>query len=104
MDPMAKELVMEAARQHFRPELLNRMDDIVVFEPLTRENLHGVVCYLLCVRVFPCFALVTHKENGGGADVALTMAPSWRCCCAHDKRFRSHKYSLLRLYAWCAPS
>lgn len=43
LDPRAKQLVMEAVRQNFRPELLNRMDDIVVFEPLTRENLHKVV-------------------------------------------------------------
>ncbi|HET9276231.1 MAG TPA: AAA family ATPase, partial [Gemmatimonadales bacterium] len=30
-------------RRHFRPEFLNRVDDVVVFRPLTRENLAGIV-------------------------------------------------------------
>ena len=35
----AKEKVMEEVRMHFRPELLNRLDEIVVFEPLAHEQL-----------------------------------------------------------------
>ncbi len=34
---------LAAARGHFRPELLNRLDDIVVFQPLTREQLREIV-------------------------------------------------------------
>jgi ATP-dependent Clp protease ATP-binding subunit ClpB len=35
----ATQLVMEALRGHFKPEFLNRVDDIVVFTPLGREQL-----------------------------------------------------------------
>jgi ATP-dependent Clp protease ATP-binding subunit ClpB len=33
----------DAMRDHFRPEFLNRIDEIVVFEPLTREQLGAIV-------------------------------------------------------------
>jgi ATP-dependent Clp protease ATP-binding subunit ClpB len=39
--------VLEALRAHFRPEFLNRVDDVVVFHPLTREDLDGVVALQL---------------------------------------------------------
>jgi len=35
--------VMEALRQHFRPEFLNRVDDIIVFKPLGEEQLTHIV-------------------------------------------------------------
>jgi len=35
--------VMEAVRQHFRPELLNRIDEVVIFHALTREQLRRIV-------------------------------------------------------------
>ena len=35
----AKELVMGAVRKHFRPEFINRLDDIIVFDPLSRAAL-----------------------------------------------------------------
>jgi ATP-dependent Clp protease ATP-binding subunit ClpB len=38
-----RERVMEAVRQHFRPEFLNRIDEIVIFEPLTREQTGTIV-------------------------------------------------------------
>ena len=38
-----KEKVMEALRLHFRPEFLNRVDDIVVFRTLTEEHLEAIV-------------------------------------------------------------
>jgi ATP-dependent Clp protease ATP-binding subunit ClpB len=38
-----KEMVMGAVRQHFRPEFLNRLDDIVVFAPLRKESLRKIV-------------------------------------------------------------
>ena len=34
---------MEAVRQHFRPELLNRIDEVVIFHALTREQLRRIV-------------------------------------------------------------
>ncbi|MFN2462633.1 MAG: ATP-dependent chaperone ClpB [Candidatus Dormibacteria bacterium] len=38
-----REGVMEALRQHFRPEFLNRVDDVIIFNPLTPEQLRGIV-------------------------------------------------------------
>ena len=38
-----QELVMNDLRGHFRPEFLNRLDEIVMFKPLTRENIGGIV-------------------------------------------------------------
>ena len=37
-----KAAVMEVVSQHFRPEFINRIDDIVVFHPLAREQLHRI--------------------------------------------------------------
>ena len=37
-----KEAVMGIAAQHFRPEFLNRIDDSVVFHPLSREQIAGI--------------------------------------------------------------
>ncbi|MDX1563654.1 MAG: AAA family ATPase, partial [Gammaproteobacteria bacterium] len=38
-----KENVMEIVAQHFRPEFLNRVDDVVVFHPLEREHIRKIV-------------------------------------------------------------
>src|SRR5205823_11342693 len=38
-----KQEVLEALRQHFRPEFLNRVDDVVVFHPLGRSHLRQIV-------------------------------------------------------------
>ena len=38
-----REEVLEALRQHFRPEFLNRVDEIVVFHALSREQLKEIV-------------------------------------------------------------
>jgi ATP-dependent Clp protease ATP-binding subunit ClpB len=37
------ETVMNALRSHFRPEFVNRVDDMVVFHPLTREHIRRIV-------------------------------------------------------------
>ena len=37
-----KSTLMEIVGQHFRPEFINRIDDIVVFHPLQREQLHDI--------------------------------------------------------------
>ena len=39
----AKAEVMEAVRGHFRPEFLNRLDEIVIFDRLSREDMGGIV-------------------------------------------------------------
>ncbi|WP_273502733.1 ATP-dependent chaperone ClpB [Paracoccus sphaerophysae] len=39
----AREQVMAAVRAHFRPEFLNRLDEIIIFHRLTRDNMDGIV-------------------------------------------------------------
>ena len=36
-------MVMNDLRNHFRPEFLNRLDEIIMFKPLTRDNIGGIV-------------------------------------------------------------
>ena len=43
VDTTAKDRVMEALKNHFRPEFLNRIDDIVVFTQLDKEQLAGII-------------------------------------------------------------
>ena len=38
-----REQIMNAVKSHFKPEFINRLDDVVVFEPLTKEQLVGIV-------------------------------------------------------------
>ena len=42
-----KEILQKEVERHFRPEFLNRVDDIIVFRLLTRENLQTIVEYEL---------------------------------------------------------
>jgi ATP-dependent Clp protease ATP-binding subunit ClpB len=42
-DDQKRELVLTALRQHFRPEFLNRVDEIIIFHGLTREHLKQIV-------------------------------------------------------------
>jgi len=39
----AKAQVIELVKRHFRPEFLNRLDDMIVFSPLSKHNLHKIV-------------------------------------------------------------
>ncbi len=43
----AEEAVMEDLRAHFRPEFLNRLDETIMFKPLTRDNIGGIVELLI---------------------------------------------------------
>jgi len=38
----AKQAVLQTCKQHMRPEFLNRLDDLVVFDPLQRSQLREV--------------------------------------------------------------
>ena len=38
-----QETVMNLLRSHFRPEFLNRLDEIILFKPLTRDNIAGII-------------------------------------------------------------
>ncbi len=43
----ARDGVTQLLRRSFRPEFLNRLDEIVFYKPLTRENIHGIVDLLV---------------------------------------------------------
>ncbi len=47
ISPDAKEQIFALLRRTFRPEFLNRLDEIVTFKPLTREEVDGIVEILL---------------------------------------------------------
>ncbi|MDO4554500.1 MAG: ATP-dependent chaperone ClpB [Lachnospiraceae bacterium] len=42
-----EELVMNDLKGHFRPEFLNRLDEIILFKPLTKGNISGIVDLLM---------------------------------------------------------
>lgn len=43
----AKKSVMDAVKRHFRPEFLNRIDEMIVFHPLTEEDLKEIITILM---------------------------------------------------------
>ncbi len=45
--PEAEQLVMNDLRNHFRPEFLNRLDEIILFKPLTKDNIGNIVDLLV---------------------------------------------------------
>ncbi len=45
--PEAEDMVNRELRSHFRPEFLNRLDEIIMFKPLTKENIGGIVELLM---------------------------------------------------------
>ena len=45
--PEAEDAVMNELRQHFRPEFLNRLDETILFKPLTKDNIGHIVTLLM---------------------------------------------------------
>ncbi len=45
--PESEKLVMDDLRNHFRPEFLNRLDETILFKPLTKDNIGHIVDLLL---------------------------------------------------------
>ena len=45
--PEAQEMVMNDLRNHFRPEFLNRLDETILFKPLTKSNITSIIDLLL---------------------------------------------------------
>jgi ATP-dependent Clp protease ATP-binding subunit ClpC len=58
--------VMEELRRTFRPEFLNRVDEIIVFRPLTREQIAAIVDILM--------ERVRREIRGQGMELILTDA------------------------------
>ncbi|MDP2665435.1 MAG: AAA family ATPase [bacterium] len=63
-----KEKVMDALKEHFRPEFLNRLDDIIIFDVLAKEALARIVD----TQVEEVMKRLTHKR------IALTIEPEVR--------------------------
>ena len=45
--PEAEQMVRNDLRNHFRPEFLNRLDETILFKPLTKENIGGIIDLLV---------------------------------------------------------
>ncbi len=45
--PEVEQAVMEELRRNFRPEFLNRLDEIILFQPLGKENIASIIQLLL---------------------------------------------------------
>ncbi len=45
--PQAEEAVMQELRGNFRPEFLNRLDEIIMFKPLTKDNIGNIIDLLI---------------------------------------------------------
>lgn len=47
ISPVSEEMVMNDLRNSFRPEFLNRLDEIILFKPLTKNNIAGIINLLI---------------------------------------------------------
>ena len=43
----SQKMVMNDLRAHFRPEFLNRLDEMILFKPLTKENIYDIIELLI---------------------------------------------------------
>ena len=62
--PENQEMVMQDLRAHFRPEFLNRLDEIIMFKPLTKENIGSIVDLMI--------ADVNHRLEDKEISIELT--------------------------------
>ena len=47
IDEKCQELTMNDLKAHFRPEFLNRLDEIIMFKPLTKQNIRAIIDLLI---------------------------------------------------------
>ena len=47
IDEQSQEMVMNDLKAHFRPEFLNRLDEIIMFKPLTKQNIRAIIDLLI---------------------------------------------------------
>ena len=47
INPQCEEQVMEELRRNFRPEFLNRLDEVIMFKPLTKDNIGHIIRLLM---------------------------------------------------------
>ena len=66
----SQKAVTEDLRAHFRPEFLNRLDEIIMFKPLTRDNIYHIIDLLV--------ADVNHRLKEKEVSIELTEAAKAR--------------------------
>ncbi|MGE9965584.1 ATP-dependent chaperone ClpB [Fusicatenibacter saccharivorans] len=64
--PEAEQMVMNDLKAHFRPEFLNRLDETIMFRPLTKDNIYSIIDLLV--------ADVNKRLEDKELDVELTEA------------------------------
>ena len=69
----AREKVLNAAKEHFRPEFLNRLDELVVFDPLSRKMLRQIA-RIIVGHLADRLAHRGHHQSTGGAELEFTDA------------------------------
>jgi len=47
INPECEKFVMEELRNHFRPEFLNRLDETILFKPLNRKHIRGIISLII---------------------------------------------------------
>ena len=65
-----KEGVMEEIKRYFRPEFINRIDEVIVFHQLSREDIYKQITSLLCSNL--------EKRCKENMDITLSVTPSLR--------------------------
>ena len=71
---MVREKTMKALREFLRPEFINRVDEIITFNPLSRENFLGIADIMLGEL----------KQSLGGRGLALSWDESVRQCLVEE--------------------
>ena len=94
---------MGELRRAFRPEFLNRLDEIILFKPLTKENLNGIIEILmqglrkrmadktlkLDVTDAAKSLIIDLRNNGGGVNVESTLSRApWAWAIWQPPRYR----------------
>ncbi len=69
---LAKDLVMGVVRQHFRPEFLNRLDDVVLFDPLGHDQLRKIAAIQVRSEG-TCLSSALCAIDGESADLPLLL-------------------------------
>ena len=72
---------MEELKAHFRPEFLNRLDEMIMFKPLTKDNIYDIIDLLvadvnqMCIRDSSC---TDQRRNGPSREHGRTQGSTLR--------------------------
>ncbi|KAG6770805.1 hypothetical protein POTOM_026501 [Populus tomentosa] len=79
-----KRQVVDLARQHFRPEFMNRIDEYIVFKPLDSKEINRIVV------IQSHFVMNIHRERGHLSMSILSFASSASCLWTSDELVDEH--------------